>query len=131
MLASTIGTKISRAVPWSAQNTSWGWLDTHYTAITPSGVISLTHIFNPSLVFQGTMGFSQFSEDGSPLKQSDLVAKERSTVGFTIPQLYPSVNVYNSGACRHVWRERFGQSGRIRPAFLCKAWKTLSPGTAA
>ena len=49
----------------SASNTSWGWLDTHYTAITPSGVISLTHIFTPTLVFQGTMGFSQFSEDGS------------------------------------------------------------------
>ena len=99
----------------SASNTSWGWLDTHYTAITPSGVISLTHIFNPSLVFQGTMGFSQFSEDGSPLKQADLVAKQRSTVGFTIPQLYPSVNVYNL-----VPAATFGVSNSANPAYTAR-----------
>ena len=62
----------------SAANTSLGWLPLHYTAITPSGVISLTHIFSPTLVFQGTMGFSQFSEAGSPLQPDVLIAKERS-----------------------------------------------------
>jgi hypothetical protein len=99
----------------SASNTSWGWLDTHYTAITPSGVISLTHIFTPSLVFQGTMGFSQFSEDGSPLNQSDLVAKQRSTVGFTIPQLYPSVNQYNL-----VPAATFGVSSSANPSYTAR-----------
>lgn len=79
----------------SAGNTGWGWLPQHYTAITPSGVVSLTHIFTPTLVFQGTMGFSQFSEAGPPLSEAALTAKQRSTVGFTIPQLYPAVNQYN------------------------------------
>lgn len=79
----------------SAGNPAWGWLPTHYTAITPSGVISLTHIFSPAWVFQGTMGFSQFSEAGPPLSDASLAAKERQNTGFTIPQLYPSVNQYN------------------------------------
>ena len=41
------------------------------------------------------MGFSQFSEAGPPLNQADITAKERSTVGFTFPQLYPASNPYN------------------------------------
>ena len=79
----------------SASNTSWGWLPQHYTAITPSGTISLTHILTPTLVFQGTMGFSQFSEAGPPLTEDALTAKSRATVGFTIPQLFGAVNQYN------------------------------------
>jgi len=93
----------------SADNTTWGWLDQHYTAITPSGVISLTHIFSPTLVFQGTMGYSQFSEAGPPLTQGDITAKERSTVGFTIPQLYPASKPLQPGARRDLWRQRFRQ----------------------
>ncbi len=79
----------------SADNTTWGWLDQHYTAITLSGVLSLTHIFTPTLVFQGSMGFSQFSEAGPPLSQADLTARQRNTVGFTYPQLFPASNPYN------------------------------------
>lgn len=79
----------------SADNTTWGWLPQHYTAITPSGVISLTHIFSPTLVFQGTMGYSQFSEAGPPLTEADLTARTRPVVGWTIPQLYPASNPYN------------------------------------
>ncbi len=79
----------------SAGNTSWGWLPQHYTAITPSGVLGITHIFSPTLVFQASMGYDQFSEDGPPLSQAALAAKQRNTVGFTIPQLYPVVNPDN------------------------------------
>ena len=99
----------------SASNTSWGWLDQHYTAITPSGVINLTHIFSPTLVFQGSMGYSQFSEAGPPLSQSDLVAKERQTVGFTIPQLFPSVNQYNL-----VPAATFGVSKAANPSYASR-----------
>jgi hypothetical protein len=79
----------------SAANTSWGWMPEHYIAITPSGVISLSHIFTPTLVFQGRVGFQQFSENGPPLSMDQITAKQRSTVGFTLPQLYPASNPYN------------------------------------
>ena len=55
----------------------------------------MTHIFSPTLVFQGHMGYQQFSEAGPPLTQAELTAKQRSTVGFTFPQLYPASNPYN------------------------------------
>jgi hypothetical protein len=99
----------------SADNTTWGWLPQHYTAITPSGVISLTHIFSPSLVFQGTMGYSQFSENGPPLTQADLTAKTRSVVGWTIPQLYPQVNPYNL-----VPAATFGVSDSANPSYASR-----------
>ncbi len=99
----------------SASNTSWGWLPQHYTAITPSGVLSLNHIFSPTLVFQATMGYSQFSEAGPPLNQADLVAKERQTVGYTIPQLFPSVNQYNL-----VPAATFGVSDSANPNYTAR-----------
>ena len=99
----------------SADNTTWGWLDQHYTAITLSGVTSLTHIFTPTLVFQGQMGFSQFSEAGPPLSQADITAKERSTVGFTYPQLFPASNPYNL-----VPAATFGVSDSANPSYASR-----------
>lgn len=99
----------------SADNTTWGWLDQHYTAITPSGYLSLTHIFSPSLVFQGTMGYQQFSEAGPPLTEADLTARQRATVGWTIPQLYPAVNPYNL-----VPAATFGVSDSANPSYASR-----------
>ncbi|MGP8243820.1 MAG: hypothetical protein ACLQVN_04785 [Bryobacteraceae bacterium] len=99
----------------SADNTTWGWLDQHYTAITPTGVISLTHIFSPTLIFQGNVGYSQFSENGPPLNPQDQVARERSTVGWTIPQLYPNVNPYNL-----VPAATFGVSDSANPSYASR-----------
>ena len=99
----------------SADNTTWGWLPQHYTAITLSGVLSLTHIFSPTLIFQGTMGYSQFSEAGPPLTQAAITAKERSTVGFTIPQLYPASNPYNL-----VPAATFGVSDSANPSYASR-----------
>jgi len=99
----------------SADNTTWGWLPQHYTAITPAGVISLTHIFSPTLVFQGAMGYSQFSEAGPPLTEADLTARQRSTVGFTIPQLYPASNPYDL-----VPAATFGVSDSANPSYASR-----------
>jgi hypothetical protein len=96
----------------SGGNPAWGWLPAHYTAITPSGVLSLTHIFTPAWVFQATMGFSQFSEAGPPLTDQVLQAKERQNAGFTIPQLFPYVNQYNL-----VPAATFGVSKSANPSY--------------
>ncbi len=80
-----------------------------------SGVISLTHVFSPTLVFQSALGYSQFSEAGPPLTQADLVSKERQTVGFTIPQLYPSVNQYNL-----IPAATFGVSDSANPSYASR-----------
>ena len=79
----------------SAGNSAWGWFPDHYTAITPSGLVSVTHILNPTTVLQGTMGFQRFEEAGSPLSQAELAAKSRIATGVGIPQFNPSINPYN------------------------------------
>ncbi len=99
----------------SAGNTTWGWLPQHYTAITLSGNLSLTHIFSPTLVFQGQMGYSQFSEAGPPLSDAALTARQRATVGFNYPQLYPASNPYNL-----VPAATFGVSNSANPAYTSR-----------
>jgi hypothetical protein len=99
----------------SADNTTWGWLPQHYTAITLSGVLSLTHIFTPTLVFQGTMGYSQFSESGPPLTQADITAKQRTTLGFPYSQLFPASNPYNL-----VPAATFGVSDSANPSYASR-----------
>ena len=94
----------------SASNTSWGWLDQHYTAITPSGVISLTHIFSPTLVFQSTLGYSQFSEAGPPLSQADLVRERKADGRLHHSSVIPIRESIQPGAGGHFRRERFGES---------------------
>jgi len=79
----------------SAGNSAWGWFPDHYTAITPSGVVSLSHIINPTTVFQATMGFQRFGEAGSPLSPAELEARSRTATGVDIPQFHPSINPYN------------------------------------
>jgi hypothetical protein len=99
----------------SADNTTWGWLPQHYTVVDPTGIVSLTHIFSPTVVFQGTMGYSQYSEAGPPLTQADLTAKGRSTADFTIPQLYPASNPYNL-----VPAATFGVSDSANPTYASR-----------
>jgi hypothetical protein len=79
----------------SAGNSAWGWFPDHYQCSTPSGVVSLTHILNPTTVVQATMGFQRFNEAGSPLSQAELDAKSRSATGVNIPQFHPEINPYN------------------------------------
>jgi Carboxypeptidase regulatory-like domain/TonB-dependent Receptor Plug Domain len=79
----------------SAGNSSWGWLPDHYTAITPSGVFAITHILSPTLILQATMGYSRFTEAGSPLSDAELQTRTRTATGINIPQFNPSVNPLN------------------------------------
>src|SRR5262249_828976 len=99
----------------SASNTSWGWLPQHYTAITPSGVISLTRLISPTLVFQGTRGYSQFREAGPPLTDAAQTAPGRSTGGFRIPQLYPISNPLGL-----VPASSFGVSNSANPSYTAR-----------
>jgi hypothetical protein len=79
----------------SAGNSSWGWFPDHYTAISPSGVVAITHILNPTTVLQATMGYQRFSEAGSPLSDAELAAKSRTATGVNIPQFHPDINPYD------------------------------------
>jgi hypothetical protein len=79
----------------SAGNSAWGWFPDHYTATTPSAIIALTHIFNPTTVLQATMGYQRFGESGAALSPAELAAKSRTATGVNIPQFNPSINPFN------------------------------------
>jgi hypothetical protein len=79
----------------SAGNSAWGWFPDHYQCMTPSGVVSLTHILGPTTILQATMGFQRFGEAGSPLSQEELDGRSRKTTGINIPQFHPEINPYN------------------------------------
>lgn len=76
-------------------NSAWGWLPSHYTLITPSGVAAVTHIVSPTLVLQAEMGYQRWTESGPPLSDAELLTRARPVTGVNIPQFNPSINPYN------------------------------------
>ena len=79
----------------SAGNASWGWLPDHYTPVTQTSIASVTHILNPSTVFQGSLGYQRFIENGPAVSDAALAAKSKGATGVNIPQLYPENNPFN------------------------------------
>jgi hypothetical protein len=78
-----------------AGNPAWGWLPSHYTLNTPSAVLAITHIVNPSVVLQATMGFQRWTEAGPALSAEELQSRTRAATGVNIPQFNPSLNPLN------------------------------------
>lgn len=76
-------------------NSAWGWLPNHYTLITPSATVAVTHILNPTLILQATMGFQRWTEAGPPVSQEQLQTRTRAATGVDIPQFNPAINPYN------------------------------------
>ncbi len=80
------------AVP--AGNAKWGWLPSEYNPIARTINISGTHIFSPTLIFEGTVLGSRWTEGDNPKKQF-LDARNRALTGATLPQLDPQNNPLN------------------------------------
>lgn len=78
-----------------AGNAAWGWLPSHYTLVTPTAVAAITHIVNPTLVLQASMGYQRWTEAGPPLSQAELQTRTRTATGVDIPQFNPSINPLN------------------------------------
>lgn len=76
-------------------SSNWGWLPSRYINDARSGVISATHILNPSTVLEVSMGLQRQTEQGPPQSQADLDRINRVKSGVTIPQLNPSDNPLN------------------------------------
>ena len=79
----------------SAGNASWGWLPDHYTPTTQTAIASVTHIVNPTTVFQGSLAYQRFVENGPPLSDALIQAKSKTATGVNIPQFFPDNNPYN------------------------------------
>ncbi len=62
---------------------------------TQTSIVSLTHVFNPTTVFQTSLGYQRFTESGPPLSTSEMAAKSKAATGIDIPQFFPANNPYN------------------------------------
>lgn len=80
------------AVP--AANAKWGWLPSEYNPIARTITLAGTHMFNPTMIFEGTLLGSRWTEGNHP-KQQYLDARNRGLTGVTLPQLDPQNNPLN------------------------------------
>jgi hypothetical protein len=80
------------AVP--AGNANWGWLPSEYNPISRTMNVSVTHIFSSSLLFEGSLLGSRWTEGNQP-QQRYLDARNRILSGVTLPQLHPENNPLN------------------------------------
>ena len=79
----------------SAGNGQWGWLPSKYIDPSQSSVISLTHIFSPTIILETSAGLTRWSEAGPPRNQVDLDRVTKAASGVNIPQFHPEINPYN------------------------------------
>ena len=80
----------------SAGNASWGWLPDHYTPITQTAIASVTHILNPTTVFQAFSRLSALRRKRTAAQRCSLCRpRARPRRGVNIPQFFPENNPYN------------------------------------
>src|SRR5262252_5648384 len=77
-----------------AGSSKWGWLPANYSPISRTATISASHIFSPTLVLEGSVSGTRWTESASP-SQQNLDARNRSVTGVTIPQFHPENNPLN------------------------------------
>ena len=69
----------------------WGLADVDYSQTMPTLQYGLTTIFTPTLINEGTVGLTLWTEQ-QKLSDSALKAYQRATYGINIPQSYPKDN---------------------------------------
>ena len=74
-----------------AGNANWGWLPSEYNPISRSASITGTHVFNPTLIFEGTMTASKWTEGNHP-SAAVVATRSRAGTGINLPQLFPVNN---------------------------------------
>lgn len=77
------------AVP--AGNANWGWLPSEYNPISRWVSIGGTHTFSPTLIFEGTLAASRWTEGNHP-NASVVATRSRPGTGINLPQLFPVNN---------------------------------------
>src|SRR5260370_27032457 len=77
------------AVP--AGHANWGWLPSEYNPIARFVAIDGTHIFNPTLIFEGRFVVSRWTEGNNP-KAAVVATRSRPGTGINLPPLDPQNN---------------------------------------
>jgi hypothetical protein len=80
------------AVGLGGGNNAWPQLPIDYAIHSAGAVGTLIHTFSSNKVNETTVGINRAKQTVDPLTQDALARNQRSSVGFTVPQLYPQAN---------------------------------------
>src|SRR5437762_5995711 len=67
----------------------------HHRFTVDSATVSWTRVLSPTLVNQFNIGFTGEKELGTPTRPNYFDPVDRTKLGFTLGQIYPSANPYN------------------------------------
>ncbi len=76
----------------TAGNANWGFLPATFKDNTESIVLSMSHIFSPTVILETSADLMIYTEGSNPLTQAALTKDTRAAAGVNIPQLYPQNN---------------------------------------
>jgi hypothetical protein len=79
----------------SAGNANWGWMPSHYIAISHAPVLSVTHILTPKTILELSARVTRWTESGAAVDETYFQKLNRKNAGFNVPQLYPQNNPHN------------------------------------
>ncbi|HYO80018.1 MAG TPA: hypothetical protein VES20_01345, partial [Bryobacteraceae bacterium] len=76
-------------------SSSWPQLPIKYQIRSAGSVATLIHTFTPTVVNEFTFGVNRAKQTVDPLTDEGLQRNQRSAIGLTVPQFYPSANPDN------------------------------------
>jgi hypothetical protein len=76
----------------AAGGSPWGLVKLHYLYTDDSGLFNYTRVISNSVVNEASVSLRHSTENGPPLSDADLAGITKSQTGFTLGQLFPSIN---------------------------------------
>jgi len=76
----------------AAGGAAWGLVKLHYLFTDDSGLFNYTRVVSSSVVNEASVSIRHSTENGPPLSDADLAGITKAQTGFTLGQLFPSIN---------------------------------------
>src|SRR5262245_40242943 len=76
----------------AAGGSAWGLGRLHYLFTGDSGLVNYTRVVTHTIVNEASVSIRHSTENGPPLSDADLAGITKAQTGFTLGQLFPSIN---------------------------------------
>jgi outer membrane receptor protein involved in Fe transport len=76
----------------AAGGAAWGLVKLHYLFTDDSGLFNYTRVVSNTVVNEASVSIRHSTENGPPLSDADLAGITKAQTGFTLGQLFPSIN---------------------------------------
>src|SRR5262249_37025649 len=76
----------------AAGGSAWGLVKLHYLFTDDSGIFNYTRVISNAIINEASVSIRHSTENGPPLSDSELARIQKAQAGFTLGQLFPSIN---------------------------------------